>query len=647
MVKRCITGILLMLAVVFSPVLTIYADGIEYHEDPETAGEIFSSISLLQYYSNSLDTILQINPEKTESLLVIMPFANIPGKLNPSTEDFNNYSIALSYSIDEIDAFWQREGELLYQYLLDEAEIIRRQIIENLPRAYDELGQVTSSVEAIGSYLAIEKESSQSDLKLIYNEILDKLQRIEDMLDLFSRPLVDPEHLHDNYEPSQVMLTVEPLEAFVGDEINFTVSLYSNGKPLPGRNVVLALNGISYSEFAIDDQGNYRGKLELPYWYIPEIEIQAIYYPEGSDIGSYLGSVSRISNIFVKYYSCELELFITGQAYPGKSIALYGTIDYEDSPVMNDRLLNIHIDDNFTSNVITETSFNTPVDIPNEIALGNHTIIASSPAYKRYSPVISFLNITVSQAKTYLDLSLPNLCLIPGTISIDGELYSELGPLKNALITMEMSDKTAQSQSSMEGAFTGGINKGMEFSLLGYQQINIQIQPSEAWNAPLEVNRDIYVINVANLGIILAVLIILTIVLRVKIGKRSRWSPQLGTGLTEEQSPAPISLTKAKIGPDTVIIWNKHEKNSLYARIVDWYIRSLKIIAEITSTTIKPQQTIREYAEETSPKLGFLSQLFNEFTGFIERLLYSGCKPNEEDVAVSRNYSDAIRKERL
>jgi hypothetical protein len=112
----------------------------------------------------------------------------------------------------------------------------------------------------------------------------------------------------------------------------------------------------------------------------------------------------------------------------------------------------------------------------------------------------------------------------------------------------------------MEGAFTGGINKGMEFSLLGYQQINIQIQPSEAWNAPLEVNRDIYVINVANLGIILAVLIILTIVLRVKIGKRSRWSPQLGTGLTEEQSPAPISLTKAKIGPDTVIIWNKHEK---------------------------------------------------------------------------------------
>jgi hypothetical protein len=670
MFKKCIAVIILLLVIITNPAISVYANEIDYHEDPETAGEIFSGIALLQYYSDSLDTILQKNPEETERLLAIMPYANIPDKLDSSTGEFNSYSITLSYAIDVLDSLWQRESELLSRYQLDEAKKIREQIDEELLSAFNSLDLIKSATESIGSFLRIDMLSAQSDIKTIYNEILDKLQRIEDMLDLFRRrisdieiPGITPEQLqellkpenseqlaniiNEIFSPTVITLAINPSEAFVGDWINITVLLTSDNKPLPGRNVVLVLNGIQYLDVTTDEQGYYLGILQVPYWYIPEIEIRAIYYPEGADIGTYLGSVSQSSTLLVKYYSAKLDLSVKGQAYPAKSLALYGTLKYEDSPVINNRLLNIYLDDSFNNEVITGTYFETPINIPAEIALGNHTIIASSAANGRYAPLIAFLSINVSQAQTYLDLSLPGLSLIPGTINVSGDLYSELGPLNNAVITLDMNRKVTQSQSSIGGTFTGSINKGMELSLLGYQQVTIYIQPSEPWNAPLETTRDIYIINFANIGIILVVLVITSVILRVKTGGRHRIYRKLSTGLIEDILPEPISLTKTKIGKDTVILWNKREKSGLYTHIIDWYIRALKVVAEITSLVLQPHQTIREYAEQTGPKLGLIQKVFNEFTRYIEKLLYSGYKPTEEDVAISRSYSDTIRKERL
>lgn len=647
MVKKCITGIILLLAFIFSPVAAVYAAEIDYHEDPETAGEIFAGISLLQYYSDSLDTILQKYPEKTESLLQVMPFANIPDELSKATGDFNIYSITLSYSIAEIDSLWRQEGEFLGRYQLAEAEKLRQKIDEKLPAAFDSLDLIRDATESIGSYLKIDTLSAQSALKTIYNQILEKLHRIEAMLDLFNRPLINPDEFQNNYENTRIILTVLPSEAFVGDNVIFTVILTTDNKPLSDRNVVFILNGIQYLEVKTDEQGYYRGTLQVPYWYIPEIDIQAIFYPQDNDIGIYLGSTSQITTLHVKYYEAELDLFITGQAYPGKSLVLSGTLDYEDSPVMNNRQFNIYLNDNFATDLIADTFFETSISLPDEIALGNHTIIASSAASGRYAPVIAFLTIDVSQVPVYLDLNIPSLCLIPGTINITGVLYSQLGPLENAVITLGMEDILTHAQISINGEFTGSIHKGMEFSLMGYQQLAIEIQPSEPWNAPLKAIWDIYIINYANIGIILAVLVIISIILRSRMGRRYRGYIKPSAGLVKDAAPVPISLTKTKIGKDTVIIWNKHEKNSLYTHIIDWYIRALKIVAEITSSVLQPHQTIREYAEETGPKLGFLQKVFYEFTCFIERFLYSGHKATEEDVAVSREYSDIIRKERL
>ncbi|HAS28196.1 MAG TPA: hypothetical protein DCR59_03340, partial [Dehalococcoidia bacterium] len=80
------------------PAIAVNANDIKHHEDPDAANQVFNEFSLLRYYSDALDTILQKQPQKTEDALKIMPFANIPEDLIVAADEFSDYGIALSYS---------------------------------------------------------------------------------------------------------------------------------------------------------------------------------------------------------------------------------------------------------------------------------------------------------------------------------------------------------------------------------------------------------------------------------------------------------------------------------------------------------------------------------------------------------------------
>ena len=65
-------------------------------------------------------------------------------------------------------------------------------------------------------------------------------------------------------------------------------------------------------------------------------------------------------------------------------------------------------------------------------------------------------------------------------------------------------------------------------------------------------------------------------------------------------------------------------------------------IQGITRALLKPQQTSREFATESSRVLGPGAQHFIEFTRMVESLLYSKYRPTEEDVRKSQILSQSI-----
>jgi len=80
-------------------------------------------------------------------------------------------------------------------------------------------------------------------------------------------------------------------------------------------------------------------------------------------------------------------------------------------------------------------------------------------------------------------------------------------------------------------------------------------------------------------------------------------------------------------------------------RIFYWYRLVMRFLLRIARVSLRPQQTLREFADEHSRVLGPGAKYFVELTRLVERLLYSQYRPTEADVEHSRQLSLKIEEE--
>ena len=80
-------------------------------------------------------------------------------------------------------------------------------------------------------------------------------------------------------------------------------------------------------------------------------------------------------------------------------------------------------------------------------------------------------------------------------------------------------------------------------------------------------------------------------------------------------------------------------------RIFYWYRLVLRLVQRMSRALLRPQQTLREFAGESSRVLGPAAKYFIELTRMVERLLYSQYRPTEGDVEKSKQLSHTIEEE--
>ncbi len=642
--RKRIVGAVLCVAVLLIISPSVLAA--EPHENPETAEVVFSGIALFRYYSDSLDFVLQKDPAEVEARLEKMPFANVPQSLRVATDRFAVSSISISHLVVAIDEDLGKLRALREQFRLNEATELATQISQNLSQANRELERIEQAIENIGAELKVSSAPEGSDLRRAYNQVLDKIDKIKETLDLYQSFLMEAVLAPESLSPTEITLQIQPTVAFVGDNVRFQGVLASEGGPLAGREVDILVNSSRYVTVRTDALGSYQGMLQIPYWYIPELEIQALYYPRDRDIGVYLASLSPVVKVKVLFYEAELEVTVEDKAYPGVETTVTGRFDYGESPPLNERKVEIYFDDVLITEAVAQEAFAQKIKVDPEADIGEHIITVSSAAVGRYSPVVASAILNVTKATPILDLRIPKVAMIPGSVGLEGRLYSEVGQLNRALIKMRLGKSHLELVSSEDGTFETKIGVGMGLGLIGSQELIIQVLPKEPWHASLSATSSVLMVNVVNCGAFFAVLLFLGIYLpgrlRKRLGVYARLTarPVIGA-LPQERAPAytekvtiPARTEKSEGAGEAsrVIIF------SLYRLVV----RALQII---TKALLGPQVTLREFAYECSKALGPAGKYFIEFTRMIERLLYSQYRPTEEDVEKSQQLSRIIVEE--
>jgi len=508
-----------------------------------------------------------------------------------------------------------------------------------------------------------------------------KIQRLEEMLKLLSRPLLDinadteelarllgisheqltewltPENLYllqDVLLPASLTLEITPLSAFVGDNIGFSGVLSSQGQPLEGREIDILLNDTFYAAVTTDARGGFRGELQVPYWYAPELTVQAVYYPQDPDIGRYLGASSPAVNLSVLYYTADLVIQADGPAYPGLSGKITGKFEYGSAPVIDRQGTELYLDDSLISQFTASSAFTWEAPIAASEAPGKHTVFASVPAAGRYAPVSAFCTLEVVQAPIILDLNIPGLALIPGSLDMKGNLHSTIGPLRDAVIDIELNGHRVQTLSSADGSFAVRFGMDPDWSLLGSETVKISVQAQEPWNASLQTTRTLFMLNFLNCGILLAFLLAFSLYMRRRVQK---WLGAYSTrshSSGDNRSDAAVTgagYLSSGIDPSRSAINHSSEGEKLPLEdssspqsVFQSYRLVFRLIQTLTRTMLKPQQTLREYARENAPRLGTPGKYFLEFTLLIERLLYSHHHTTAEDLEESRRLSQTIHK---
>jgi len=648
-------GVVICVAV-FSTMTPSVRLATELHEDPETAAEVFSGISLFRYYSSALNSILQKAPQEVEARLLKMPFAHIPPNLEPATANFTLSGINLSYLVVVIGEDLNQLTRLMKQFRLEEAAELGNQIRVRITRAHSELEQIEQATVITGKELKINSAPADSELRRSYEEVLERISKIRQMLAFYEELL---ESVNETIEKlltskdssggellklTEVTLKIFPAVSYIGDYIYFWGRLTSRGEPMAEREIDILINSLSFITVKTNKSGYFHDKLRIPYWYLNEMDLQALFYPRGEDVGVNLASLSPVTTLKTLFYQADLKIDTEDKAYPGRDSAIRVALDYGRSPLPGARDVEIYFDDVLIAKGIAGEKFTHNISLKPEVNIGEHVITISAAARGKYSPVVASVILDVTRATPILRLTTPAVVMIPGSFELSGEIYSEVEPLRSAPIKLQLGKSQVELVSTRDGTFTTRIKAGMDFGLIGWQDLQIESIPLEPWHTPFSIKERLLVVNFVNCIIFIIILVLLGIFLPSRLKRR------LGVYSTEKIQPV-ISTSIPDTAPtysQTIAITLPELDNEAGGeprnRVFYWYRRVVRLLAGMTKVILGPQQTLREFAKENSKILGPAAKYFIELTNIVERSLYSQYKPTEEDTAKSRKLSRSIEE---
>ena len=648
--KRLIIAlsIIAMLGVI-SPGLPILAQPKHLpHENPDTATGLLDKAGLLLSYSQIINLANDRQYRNAQDILDELEHVDIPDDFRYIINQYSNLCQRLFATLDNLESLLNEASDLLARNQIGEVKHLldlARADIRDAPTLLEDIEVATSSLSDKLGVFAISATSQLTQTHTRLEESLERLSDLIDKLNSLNQSLEERYVQKTKLIPTELSLSINPAAAYVGDDITASGRLSGDGQPLTTRRITLALEykpmaNTNYNVMVAVTtntttttgfDGSYVTNVIIPYEYVDNTTLTAVYQPAGNDANIYLASKSPPVTITTMFYQTVLEVSTSKRVYLGLPFTVSGTVtDNHDNISRNIKVL---LDDTTLAEEIASGPFSFEITLPEKTPLGTGKLTVAVSPQGRYSGASVQRSVTISVLPIYLDIRTPSIVLLPGDIQISGMVYSELGPVVAAPVSLHFKKSSTTVRTSGDGSFATSLETPLDLFLIGSQEILIDIESLEPWAPTTNVKKQVFIINPLSTALILAILIALWLVIRRRIRTRTYTEKEIPPAeVVEVPAATPFPAPVPKL-------------TGIKGQVLSAYRSVLATVEKISGVIMSPDITLREFLKTANLPSPTTTDRFSELTAITESTLYSARSPQKTTATRAEELAANIKEE--
>ena len=657
--KRLIIAlaIIAMLGAIYPGLPTIAQTYHLPHENPDTATGLLDEAGLLLSYSQIINLAAYSQYRNAHDILNELEHADFPDEIRYIAEQYSNLCERLFSLLSNLETRLDEATDLLAR---NQIEGVRQRLDSaeaDIRNAYILLKDIQVATDSLSEKFGVFMVSATEPLTQAHARLEESIKRLADLVDRLNslnRGLTEQYVQKTRLSPTGLNLSIDPASAYVGDDVTASGRLSKDGIPLAGKRLSLTLDNNTVATAVTGLDGTYVTGITLPYKYVESMTFTAAYEPAGNDADIYLGSKSPPVTITTMFYQTTLEVSSPKTVYRGLPFTLSGAVASNDDNIS--RNIKVLLNDQQLAEEAASGKFSLEITPPEKAPPGAGNLTVAVSPQGRYSGASEHRGITISVLPIHVDIQTPSMALLPGDVRISGIAYSELGPVTDARVNLNLGDASVTTRTSADGSFAGVIKLHLmpggapiaanpfyvsatpadsffDFSPIGTHEIEITVEPPASWATAASVKRQISTVNPLSTVMIVAIFAALWLVVRRRSHARIPEEKRLPPAETVE-IPA-ITPTPAP-GP---------KPTGIKGRILSAYRSGLAAVERITGVIMAPDSTLREFltiARMPSPPA---RERFAELTAITESTLYSVQSPQQETATRAEELATNIKEE--
>lgn len=655
-----LTLILLTVILIVPAFWGAFASGITQipHENPFTAESRLNLAPSLLHYSKIFDQVAKQDYAKARALVqqLKLDYAHLPEEIIFIMMRYNDLTTDLTERLDRLDSKLDECDQLFFQNKLDAALLKlgeARELVGEVARLIGNISMATDELLGhLAPFVSLQEVEAVNEAKARLQKAIERLRELEEWYRDKLKSLDDEAKGKEDLLITELTLNINPAQIWVGDRVTLWGTLKAGDIPLATRRVPISLRGKYFTAATTMEDGSYEASFALPYWYTPEIEAQAFYLPRGDDKSSFLASSSALKKIDVLFHPTSVRIEVPEKVYPGLPAQINGEVISGGSIVR--RSIKVLLDGGSFFEATTGSSgrFQHQVLLTKETGVGEHRLnITVAPENKSRSAGSSIdKTLTVAKVKPEIMVYAPKFIVLPQKVDLTGEVRSPLLlqgrveltgevrsilPLAGAALTLQMAGVSTTSTVD-EGDFKLGVDLPLRFDVMGFEEMRVNLVPSEPWHLSTGHKVNTFVLNLVYLTIVVAALILTGVAILMKRLRivRKKEIPFISS----KNLPGPGMATELYL---PVIKVSPGDNTGIILRA---YYLAAAGVQRLARVLFKPQMTLREFLSQVTPPLGKFAELFAKLTSLAEKALYSRYILGNNEASLAQNLASQLRR---